>query len=143
MRRRIGLLLLGLGLLGGGLALNPGVAVAETVICGFNAPPARCAGTPGDDELYGSQGGDRMYGRGGNDDIFASYGNDRLFGGFGIDLLYGGPGTDRFDGGPGNDQAHADDGEVDLIDCGTGARDEVWFDRGRDVVENCEVQHPV
>ena len=141
MQRRIWLPLL--ALVGALLALSAGGTLAATLVCALD-PAARCAGTAGDDELYGEPGPDRIFGLGGDDSIFASYGDDRIEGNHGDDWLHGGPGSDTVLGGPGDDEIHVDDdATADVVDCGPGSRDEVWFDRGLDTFKNCERKHPL
>jgi Tol biopolymer transport system component len=95
------------------------------------------AGGPGDDELVGEFRADLL--RGGS-------GADLLQGGLSPDVLYGGPGVDRIDAGPGRDMVHAQDGERDVIVCGTNRaglseRDKVWADAGDRVAADCEIVH--
>lgn len=79
------------------------------------------------------------------------------------DTVYGGKGNDvidaaRFDqplespdspvdysyGESGNDTIYAQDGNVDIIDCGENKKDKdtVYYDVGIDTVTNCEVENP-
>ncbi len=115
----------------------------------------------GNDTIRGGEGSDQLEGGAGatgsdDDALFGGPGPDSLYGYGGDDLLAGGPGTDTIDatetsgdpgtdtvkGGGGSDGIDAADGHRDRIDCGTGSRDEVWFDKSLDTVENCEIKHP-
>ncbi len=71
-------------------------------------------GGPGDDLLNGGEGGDWLWGGGAADQLFGEEGNDRLF-------------------------AAADDGAVDMLDCGEHAddRDRAVL-RSGDTAVNCE-----
>jgi hypothetical protein len=42
----------------------------------------------------------------------------------------------------GNDTVFVRDGEADYVDCGSGKRDKVTYDRGLDIVLNCERKVP-
>jgi Ca2+-binding RTX toxin-like protein len=112
-------------------------------------------GNGGRDFLKGENGSDHIYGDAGNDvfligganDASVDYvhggsGDDSLFGGFalgGVDRVYGEGGNDTIDTG----QRHNFFGPVtkEIIDCGGGASDEVYFDKGLDVTTNCEIKH--
>jgi len=117
-------------------------------------------GNNGSDYLVGDNGSDHIYGDAGNDvwlfgggndatpDTSDDYvhggsGDDHLFGGFaqgGVDRLYGEGGNDYIDAS----QRHNFFSPVtkEIIDCGVGASDEVYFDKGLDVVAtNCEIKH--
>jgi Tol biopolymer transport system component len=115
-------------------------------------------GLSGDDRLLAFAGGymgDRVLGGDGHDLLVGSYRNDFLYGGGGEDRiqggvshdwLYGGPGRDRLDGQAGRDRIYANDGERDVVVCGTnldrrGDRDEVWADRADRVSPDCERVH--
>jgi Ca2+-binding RTX toxin-like protein len=123
-------------------------------------------GTPGDDSLTGTDRRDFIYARAGNDTASAGNGSDFVFGGRGDDtlsgddsrdFLFGGPGkdtlqggggpdsawagrgADTLEGGAGNDALHAaaDDGQVDVVDCGPGDFDRAVI-RAGDVAIDCE-----
>jgi len=84
--------------------------------------------------LEGGEDGDTVYGGGGSDWIDAAY----------ADMPSEFPDTPPVDesfGGPGNDHIYAVDGNMDMIDCGGGLRDVVYFDKGLDTIQNCEVKH--
>jgi Ca2+-binding RTX toxin-like protein len=52
----------------------------------------------------------------------------RLFGFEGNDTIVGGPGSDELHGGVGDDRINARDGELDTVDCGGAALDQVIAD---------------
>jgi Ca2+-binding RTX toxin-like protein len=129
----------------------------------------RILGTSGDDVIVGTNnadyirggtGNDTIMGLGGNDEIDGDSGNDVIDGGAGNDLIYGGYGDDDITGGPGTDSLYGDytacsaygcpagadilravDGEVDTINCGSGA-DQAFVDDkdvlGTDGFQVCE-----
>ncbi len=142
-----------------------GTSEADT-LNGTESPDA-ISGGGGGDTINGNGGDDSMRNKLGyiaylegeeGDDIFGGPGNDDLFGHEGNDLLDGGDGKDVIDasslegedtlangggsfGGAGNDTIKAADGLADDIDCGTGKRDKVIFDKGTDTVaKNCEIR---
>ena len=120
----------------------------------------------GDDTIYGDRGKDNLLGGGDNDTIYGGDGNEGygtipLVGGEDSDTVYGGKGSDVIDaaafdtplespdspvdysyGESGNDIIRADDGNVDIIDCGEGRKDTVYYDVEIDTVTNCEVLNP-
>lgn len=103
--------------------------------------PTKLVGNGGDDKLTAFDYGDVVEG---------GAGNDTLAGGYGDDTVTGGPGRDQIHGDApssacnyiqcrlpfGNDTIHAQDGEVDSIDCGIGT-DTAYVDAS-DVVSGCE-----
>ena len=95
--------------------------------------------TDGDDELFGYRGHDILLGFGGS---------DYLRGGRGDDLIDAteesdNPGEDTVRGSRGQDFIGAVDGFKDTVYCGRGDKDEVFFDKGLDVVaDNCELRKP-
>jgi Ca2+-binding RTX toxin-like protein len=94
--------------------------------------------TDGDDELIGYRGDDTLSGFGGSDYLRGGRGDDL------IDAREGSanPGRDTARGSRNQDTIGAVDGFKDTIFCGRG-EDEVFFDRGLDVVaDNCEIQNP-
>jgi Ca2+-binding RTX toxin-like protein len=97
------------------------------------------AGLAGSDFLFGGAGNDSLSGDDGRDFGFGGAGDDSLDGGNGPDLLYAGFGTDTLEGGAGNDQlyASADDGKVDVVDCGPGDDDRASIRTG-DMAIDCE-----
>jgi Ca2+-binding RTX toxin-like protein len=116
-----------------------------------------------DDNLQGDKGSDHIYGDAGSDSFlwggsldgatntFPDKSDDYVHGGSGDDHLYGGfaqVGVDRVYGEGGNDYIDASQRHnffslvtKEIIDCGAGASDEVYFDKGLDVVKNCEIKH--
>ncbi|HEX5699248.1 MAG TPA: hypothetical protein VFX77_01265 [Rubrobacter sp.] len=128
--------------------------------------PDEMSGLQDDDLLLGFMGADEMYGddpepgddtrTDGDDELIGYRGSDTLSGFGGSDYLRGGRGDDLIDAteesdNPGRDTVRgsrdqdligAGDGFKDTIFCGRG-EDEVFFDRGLDVVaDNCEIQNP-
>jgi Ca2+-binding RTX toxin-like protein len=120
-----------------------------------------------DDSMEGGKGSDHIYGDAGSDSFLwggASIGanntphtypdnsDDYVHGGSGTDTIYGGfaqGGVDRLYGEGGDDfiDASARRNSMspvtkEIIDCGAGASDTVHFDKGVDVVKNCEIKHP-
>jgi Ca2+-binding RTX toxin-like protein len=106
----------------------------------------------GEDRFFGRDNGgeDAFYGGPGNDYASAGHGRDRLFGATGDDylrgyvgnqLVDGGPGADTLLGGGNSDRLRAADGEADeVIDCGAGVNDRVFYDVGLDPEPvGCEV----
>ena len=119
-------------------------------------------GKGGADYIRGDQGADTISGRGagdqflwgggfdaggnyddGDDDIVdGNSGADTIVGGFakgGVDRLYGGSGDDSIN------TAQRDTGTgaavtKEVIDCGPGT-DTVFYDKGTDKVENCEIKN--
>jgi Ca2+-binding RTX toxin-like protein len=116
------------------------------------------------DNLEGGRGSDHIYGDavadiylwgGGHEEGTNDYNDnsdDYVHGGGGDDQIYGGyalGGVDRIYGEGGNDfiyasqrRDHVSPETKEIIDCGAGASDEVYFDTGLDVVTNCEIKHP-
>ena len=112
-------------------------------------------GGNGSDHLYGDAGGDEDLWGGAYSSIatYTDTSDDYVYGGSGADHIYGGyaqGGVDSLFGQGGNDLIEAsyrkDPNGVSLtkeiIDCGAGASNEVYFDKGVDVVKNCEIEHP-
>jgi Ca2+-binding RTX toxin-like protein len=121
-------------------------------------------GYGGGDYLQGEKGSDHIYGDSGSEyglwggasvaGTFPDNSDDYVHGGGGDDSIYGGwaqGGVDRLYGEGGNDYIDASQRQnpnpaiqvtKEIIDCGAGASDEVSFDKGLDVVTNCEIKHP-
>ncbi|MGK2939419.1 MAG: calcium-binding protein [Solirubrobacteraceae bacterium] len=127
----------------------------------LNAPATLIGGNDADEftVFNTSDGSTRLVGNGGNDkltsfdhpdEVDGGAGDDQLAGGYGDDIVTGGPGRDQIHGDApssacnyiqcrlpfGNDTIHAQDGEVDSIDCGIG-NDTAYVD-ANDVVSGCE-----
>jgi Ca2+-binding RTX toxin-like protein len=116
--------------------------------------------------LWGRAGSDRLYGGRHGDLLYGGPGDDLLWGGRASDLLVGmgdgrerrvprrpgsdeldemGAGRDRAYLGPGNDIATVEaDGVRDVIDCGPGRHDEVFFGEADPLDEfiDCETVQP-
>ena len=116
-------------------------------------------GYDGDDYLQGDGGKDKLYGGGRNDILWGGGGtranpndrrNDVVHGGDGEDYIYSGfaeGGVDRVFGDDGNDiveaqRAYGFPRTTDIVNCGGGRDDTVYFDRGVDEVKNCERKVP-
>jgi hypothetical protein len=100
-------------------------------------------GDDGDDAVYGGSGDDRVEGNAGDDLVTGDPGADEVLGGWGDDRVVGGSGRDTLRGGGGADRIEAQDGFADLISCGAGSRDVVFFDSGLDsVAADCESMSP-
>lgn len=96
-------------------------------------------GLRGQDEIYGGSGKDEIYGGTFPDEIYGGSGNDEIFGQKGNDYINGGTGRDNINGNAGNDYINsADDGGIDIVDCGGGENDRVVADDGDSVLANCE-----
>ena len=132
--------------------LIAGVAYAATIDCnGGDCQGTNDAdtmnGSPQDDTMLAMDGGDTLFGVGGMDALKGQGGGDEIFGGEGNDKVKGGFGMDRVDGGEGNDlvrggtHSNANDRARDVLICGPG-RDKVFFVRGQDVLEDCEIKRP-
>jgi Ca2+-binding RTX toxin-like protein len=117
-----------------------------------------------DDSMEGGKGSDHLYGDAGNDsslwggeltatNTYPDTSDDYVHGGSGADTIYGGfaqGGVDRLFGEGGDDfiDASARRNSMspvtkEIIDCGAGATDVVYFDKGVDIVTNCEAKHGV
>jgi len=123
---------------------------------GYGANDYDLQGDKGSDHVYGDAGGDEdlwggAYGGGAYNDTSDDY----VYGGSGADHIYGGyaqGGVDRLYGQGGNDLIEAAQRQQpmepnvkvtkEIIDCGAGASDEVYYDEGLDVVKNCEIALP-
>ena len=112
-------------------------------------------GGKGSDHIYGDADTDQNLWGGGYDastNTFPDKSDDYVHGGGGNDHISGGyaqAGVDRIYGEGGNDiigssqrQQSFSPVTKEIIDCGSGASDEVYFDKGLDVISNCEIKHP-
>ena len=105
-------------------------------------------GGKGDDAVHGGSGDDRVEGNAGDDLVVGDWGDDLVTGGrgddavlgsWGRDEVVGSSGDDALWGGSGADVIDAHDGFVDVISCGAGNRDLVFYDGGLDIVAaDCE-----
>jgi Ca2+-binding RTX toxin-like protein len=117
-------------------------------------------GDEGNDIVVGYAGQDTIYGGpdGDGSALGTSFDDNNLEGQEDSDVVYGGAGNDYIDaafndkpsefpttepvdysyGGGGNDHIYAADGNVDIINCGTGTRDVAIFDKGIDTTTGCE-----
>lgn len=120
--------------------LAEGIAIGEgtDTLSGVN----EVYGSPYDDTLRGAAppGGqvEFLYGDEGDDLIEGRGGPDLLNGAIGDDTVVGGAGPDDLRGGAGADSMLAQDGEVDLVDCGDDADPEALVDPV-DAVTGCEI----
>jgi Ca2+-binding RTX toxin-like protein len=112
------------------LVMTAATAYAENLLCQVGIA---CNGTPKGDVLTGTSQSDQIKGLGGRDRINDSSGND-------IDTIAGGAENDTIDVREGNSSIN----NRDLVDCGKGARDRVFFDTGDngDKVARCEIKNP-
>ena len=85
----------------------------------------------------------------GNDIITAGMDGDRIYGDEGDDTIEDSgsdlPDIDQIYGDEGNDTIDVQEGDVleDLVNCGSGKKDKVFFDRGSDnIAKNCEIRNP-
>jgi Ca2+-binding RTX toxin-like protein len=117
-------------------------------------------GNEGEDYLQGDRGADRLGGDEGRDTLWGGSllgvgplddSSDVVHGGVESDYIYSGfaqkGSVDRVFGDRGNDTVEAEKAygypkTKDIVDCGRGKNDTVYFDKGLDVVENCEHRHP-
>ena len=76
-------------------------------------------GNEGDDTLDGDLSPDNVHGGPGNDFIWGGTGHDRLWGGSGLDTLYGDREQPHVSDGRDEIISIENDGEVDLIYCGS------------------------
>ena len=101
-------------------------ATATTALQGDNSNDLMSGGL-GDDTQIGGSGSDTIYGNRGVDESFGGSGNDKLWALAGADVAL--PGVDTLHGEDGNDTFYTRDGEPDIIDCGTGTKDNALLDR--------------
>jgi Ca2+-binding RTX toxin-like protein len=133
MRRALALTVLCMTL----LTLGAGAVWAATLI--------GCPNVIGTDQCLGTSGGDVMTGTSANDSIAGLQGRDRINDAAKQDI-------DTINGGPDDDTIDVREGNVglnnrDLVDCGKGERDRVFFDKGEageegDKVVRCEIKNP-
>lgn len=130
MRRALALAVMCMAL----LTLGAGAVWAATLI--------DCPNVLGTDRCQGTSGGDVMIGTSANDVIAGLKGRDRINDSAkqDIDTISGGADNDTIDVREGN----AGLNNRDLVDCGAGERDRVFFDEGEggDKVVGCEIKNP-
>ena len=121
-----------LGAVGSGGTLAPdciGTREADTLTAGDDNTHI-IAGLEGNDIITGGAVQDTIYGDEGNDTITDNSPNND------IDEIYGDEGNDTID----VREDGADAG--DIVDCGPGKKDRVFFDVGVDTVTRCEIKNP-
>lgn len=133
------------------LVVAGGVALAATILCdggncfGTNHPDT-IYGTNRHDDIFAKAGGDYVTGRERGDDLDGQDGADRVLGGPGDDWVKGGDhddvvkgdrGHDTINGGSGDNVIRAGDGMRDLIICGAGSKNFIYYDPGLDRFNNC------
>jgi Ca2+-binding RTX toxin-like protein len=108
-------------------------------------------GDRGADHLRGDEGQDTLWGGALKEDGPLDNSDDVVHGGKESDYIYSGfaqkGSVDRVFGDKGNDTIEAEKAygypkTKDIVDCGRGD-DTVYFDKGLDVVKNCEHRYPV
>jgi Ca2+-binding RTX toxin-like protein len=130
MRRAVALAVLCMAL----STLGAGAVWAATLIA--------CPNVPGTDQCLGTPDGDIMTGTAANDSIAGLRGRDRINDAAKQDI-------DTISGGADNDTINVREGNTglnnrDLVDCGAGEEDRVFFDAGDkgDKVVRCEIKNP-
>src|ERR671916_555572 len=121
------------------LVMASGAALSATKQFCPNRSDGSCYGTKKADAMIGRPAGnDEMYGRGG-DDLMRGYdGGDYLQGDGRKDKLYGGGRNDIVEA----QRAYGFPRTTDIVNCGGGRDDTVYFDRGVDELKNCERKVP-
>jgi Ca2+-binding RTX toxin-like protein len=108
-------------------------------------------GDRGADHLGGDEGEDTLWGGALKEDGPLDNSDDVVHGGIESDYIYSGfaqkGSVDHVFGDRGNDTIEAERAygypkTKDIVDCGRGKDDTVYFDKGLDVVKNCEHRHP-
>jgi Ca2+-binding RTX toxin-like protein len=125
-----------LGAVGSGGTLAPdcvGTREADTLTAGDDNTHI-IAGLEGNDIITGGGFHDTIYGDEGDGTI-----NDNTGPGPGaaddIDVIYGDEGNDTID-------VRENEAGRDIVDCGPGKKDKVFFDVGADSVTRCEIKNP-
>jgi len=116
------------------LVLSAGAVLAVTIIDCPNVPGTnKCMGTAESDVMIGASANDAIAGLDGRDKINDSAKQD-------IDTISGNGGNDTIDVREGSGGLN----NRDLVDCGRGGRDRVFFDTGSsgDKVVRCEIKNP-
>lgn len=136
------------------LAIAGGVALAVNKTClGATGPSGSltpdCVGTRGADTLTAGDDNDHnIAGMEGNDIITGGGFHDKIYGDEGDDTITDDEDTLDLDfiyGDEGNDRINVQDGQngMDTVNCGSGTKDRVFFDRGIDTISrNCEIRNP-
>jgi Ca2+-binding RTX toxin-like protein len=127
------------------LATAGGVVLAVTKTCletdcmGTREADTLTAGNDNTHHIAGLEGNDIITGGGFHDTIYGDEGNDTINDDacIDIDVIYGDEGNDTID--VREDPAGADG---DIVDCGPGKKDKVFFDVGLDTVTRCEIKNP-
>jgi hypothetical protein len=135
-----------------------GTADADSMFGRAGADKMR--GNEGEDYLQGDRGADALGGDEGKDVLWGGSllgagplddSDDVVHGGIESDYIYSGfaqkGSVDHVFGDRGNDTVEAQKAygypkTKDIVDCGPGENDTVYFDKGLDVVTNCEHRHP-
>lgn len=133
MRRRVKRVALLLTVVGLGILLSTGIALAAVKV--GNDRNNTIKGTNNVDSLSGRGGNDRITGLGGGDSISGGPGDDKLFGGNaaqtskrkGNDAIRGGSGNDIVVGGFGADSLRGGKGNDKIVD--------PWFDKAEDAIQ--------
>ena len=131
------------------LATAGGMVLAVTKSC----LETDCIGTREDDTLtVGDENPHTIAGLEGNDTITGGPDHDTIYGDEGDDTISDntgpGPGADHdldvIYGDEGNDTIDVRENEAgnDVVDCGPGKKDTVFFDEGSDTVTRCERKNP-
>jgi Ca2+-binding RTX toxin-like protein len=116
------------------LALGAGAVWAATLIdCPNILGTSQCLGTSSGDVMTATGADDAIAGLGGRDRINDAAKQD-------VDTINGGPDNDTIDVREGNTGLN----NRDLVDCGKGKQDRVFFDKGDegDKVVRCEIKNP-
>jgi hypothetical protein len=160
MSRTVKLILMGALMLalaaGAALAGPPLLCPSGGGLCVGTPQPDTITGSGNVDQIFAVEGNDFVDGWGGNDLIYGNEDADTLRGAEQSDVVHGNTGddsieadindtagsTDRSFGGAGNDMIHAQDGNVDSIDCGAGLLDQAFTDP-IDTVTGCELVSPL
>jgi hypothetical protein len=112
------------------LAMTATAAYADNLLCQVGIA---CNGTAVGDVITGTTSDDQIKSFGGRDRINDNVGND-------VDTINGGRANDTIDVQEGNSSQN----NRDLVDCGAGEQDQVFFDTGKngDRIARCEILNP-
>jgi Ca2+-binding RTX toxin-like protein len=135
-------LVLSLGVAVAMLAAAGGVVLSVSKGCDQGVD---CVGTRGADTLTGDNGSHHIAGLEGNDIITGGSNHDFIYGDEGNDTITddGGNDLDVIYGDEGNDTINVREGNgvADIVDCGPGKKDRVFFDPA-DTITHCEIKNP-